>query len=105
MNWRRRALRDPLPLLAALIGLLLGGLALLQHRWLAAVGDAERARMRADAAARAEALARDLDRELTRAFLMLGLDPEAVHRGDLSSYATTYAAWLNYEIMILIIHK
>jgi len=50
----RRFLRDPLPLLAVLIGALLIGLALLQHRWLDAVSAAERTRMRASAAGRAE---------------------------------------------------
>ena len=78
---RRRFLRDPLPLLAVLIGALLIGLAVLQHRWLAAVSAAERTRMPATAAGRAEAFARDVDRELTRAFLMLGVDAAAVSSG------------------------
>ena len=55
-----RLLRDPLPLLAVLIGMLLAGLALLQHHWLAAVSAAERTRMRSSAAGRAEAFARDI---------------------------------------------
>jgi hypothetical protein len=90
---RRRFLRDPLPLLAVLIGALLIGLAMLQHRWLAAVSAAERTRMRASAAGRAEAFARDVDRELTRAFLMLGVDAAAVERGDEGTYARAFAAW------------
>ena len=89
----RRLLRDPLPLLAVLIGALLAGLALLQHRWLVAVSAAERTRMRASAAGRAEAFARDVDRELTRAFLMLGADGAAVERGDHETYARAFAAW------------
>ena len=89
----RRFLRDPLPLLAVLIGALLIGLALLQHRWLDAVSAAERTRMRASAAGRAEAFARDMDRELTRAFLMLGVDAAAVERGDDAAYARAFAAW------------
>ncbi|HEY8150800.1 MAG TPA: HAMP domain-containing sensor histidine kinase [Vicinamibacteria bacterium] len=89
----RRLLRDPLPLLAVLIGALLAGLALLQHRWLAAVSAAERTRMRASAAGRAEAFARDVDRELTRAFLMLGIDAAAVERSDHETYARAWAAW------------
>ncbi|HEU0107201.1 MAG TPA: HAMP domain-containing sensor histidine kinase [Vicinamibacteria bacterium] len=89
----RRLLRDPLPLLAVLIGALLAGLALLQHRWLAAVSAAERTRMRTSAAGRAEAFAHDLDRELTRAFLMLGVDAAAVERGDHETYAQAYASW------------
>ncbi len=89
----RRLLRDPLHVLAALIGALLLGLALLQHRWLSEVSVAERARMKASAAERAEAFARDLDREVTRAFLMLGLDAEAVSRRDFASYPAAFAAW------------
>ena len=89
----RRFLRDPLPLLAVLIAALLAGLALLQHRWLAAVSAAERTRMRSSAAGRADAFARDVDRELTRAFLMLGADGAAVERGDHESYARAFAAW------------
>jgi signal transduction histidine kinase len=90
---RRRWVRDPLPLLAVVIGALLAGLALLQHRWLSAVSVAERARMKASATGRAEALARDIDRELTRAFLMLGVDADAVDGGDHAGYARAYASW------------
>jgi signal transduction histidine kinase len=89
----RRASIDPLPLLAALIGVLLLGLALLQHQWLSEVSVAERARMKANAAERAEAIARDLDREVTRAFLMLGVEADAVRRRDLASYPEAFAAW------------
>ena len=89
----RRLLRDPLPVLAVLIGALLIGLAVLQHRWLSAVSAAERTRMRASAAGRADAFARDVDRELTRAFLMLGVDAAAVERGDDAAYARSFAAW------------
>src|SRR6185295_16040047 len=89
----RRFLRDPLPLLSVLIGALLIGLAVLQHRWLDSVSAAERTRMRASAAGRAEAFARDVDRELTRAFLMLGADAAAIDRGDDETYARAFAAW------------
>jgi signal transduction histidine kinase len=89
---RRSRSADPLPLLATLMALLLGGLALLQHRWLSAVSAAERARMKTSAAERARAFARDLDRELTLAFLMLGIDAEAA-AGDLSAYTATYREW------------
>jgi signal transduction histidine kinase len=90
---RRRWLRDPVPLLAAMIAALLLGLALLQHRWLSAVSVAERARMKANATGRAESIARDIDRELTRAFLMLGVDADAVERGDHAAYARAYGRW------------
>jgi signal transduction histidine kinase len=90
---KRRLLRDPVPLLAVLIAAALAGLAVLQHRWLSAVSAAERTRMRTSAAGRAEAFAHDLDRELTRAFLMLGVDAAAVERGDHETYARAYASW------------
>ncbi|HEV7502464.1 MAG TPA: hypothetical protein VGQ33_20750, partial [Vicinamibacteria bacterium] len=86
-----RRLRDPLPWLAVLIALLLTGLAVLQHQWLQAVSVAERARMKADASSRALALAHDLDRELTRAFLMLGADGEPV--SGFSGYPAAFRAW------------
>jgi signal transduction histidine kinase len=89
----RRLLRDPLPLLAAIVAVLLAGLAFLQHRSLASVSQAERARMKANAAGRAEAFARDLDREVTRAFLMLGADAEALDARDEAAYASTFARW------------
>jgi signal transduction histidine kinase len=89
----RRRLRDPLPWLAVLIALLLSGLAVLQHRWLQAVSVAERARMKADASARAVALAHDLDRELTRAFLMLGAEGDGGSAGDFSGYPAAFRAW------------
>ena len=90
---KRRLLRDPVPLLAVLIAAALAGLAVLQHRWLSAVSAAERTRMRTSAAGRAEAFAHDLDRELTRAFLMLGVDAAAVERGDHETYARAFARW------------
>ncbi|HYU42421.1 MAG TPA: HAMP domain-containing sensor histidine kinase [Vicinamibacteria bacterium] len=88
-----RFLRDPLPVLAVVIAMLLAGLAVLQHHWLAAVSAAERTRMRSSAAGRADAFARDVDRELTRAFLMLGVDGATVEGGDHETYARALSAW------------
>ena len=73
-----------LGLLAAALLLALGLLGALQYRWLREVADAQRSRMRADASARATALAQDFDREITRAFLMLPM--------DVSRDGTVYAA-------------
>ncbi|MGH9309114.1 MAG: sensor histidine kinase [Vicinamibacterales bacterium] len=59
---------------AALLGLI-ALLATLQYRWLGRISDAERERMTASLNARASALARDVDRELTLAFMLFQLDP------------------------------
>ena len=49
--------------------------------------------MRAGAQARADAFARDLDREVTRVFLRLPLDQEALDRRDFTRFAERYDAW------------
>lgn len=67
---RRPLLHLVLP--AALIALL-GVLATFQYRWLGQVSEAERERMRETLSARATTLAEDLDRELTRLFLLFQL--------------------------------
>lgn len=59
---------------AALLGLI-ALLATLQYRWLGRISDAERERMTASLNARAGALARDVDREVTLAFMLFQLDP------------------------------
>src|SRR5689334_4820664 len=89
----RRAWRDPLTWLAAVVAVLLAGLAALQQHWLGSVSEAERVRMKANAASRAEAFARDLDREITRAFLMLGADATALDVADDGAYARAFAHW------------
>src|SRR5262245_62490597 len=58
----------------ALLGLI-GVLASLQYRWLGRISDAERERMTATLAARANAFAQDFDRELTLAFLLFQVEP------------------------------
>jgi signal transduction histidine kinase len=73
-------------LLAAALLLALGLLGALQYRWLREVADAQRSRMQADATARVTALARDFDREITRAFLMLPMEVS----GDGTAYAARY---------------
>ena len=62
-----RRFRVPMFVIAgALLGLILL-LATLQYRWVGQVGEAERARLQAGARTRAEQLAQDFDREVTRA--------------------------------------
>ena len=59
---------------AALLGLI-ALLATLQYRWLGQVSAAERERMHANLATRADAFAQDFDREITRAYVTFQLDP------------------------------
>src|SRR5262245_17989469 len=68
----------------------LGTLGVLQYRWLRDVADAQKSRMRSDAAARAAAIGQDFDREITRAFLMLPLDAASVASRDAAAYAARY---------------
>ena len=70
----RRQVRVPMAVIAgALLGLI-ALLATLQYRWLGQISGAERERMKATLNARATAYAQDVDRELTRAYLLFQLD-------------------------------
>jgi signal transduction histidine kinase len=79
--------------LLALLLVLLAVLGGLQYRWSGELSEAERARMRAGAQTRAEAFARELDREVTRVFLRLPLDQEALGRRDFTRFAERYDGW------------
>ncbi|MET0554280.1 MAG: HAMP domain-containing sensor histidine kinase [Vicinamibacteria bacterium] len=79
--------------LLALLLVLLAVLGTLQYRWSGEISQAERVRMRAGAQARADAFARELDREVTRIFLRLPLDQEALGRRDFTRFAERYDAW------------
>lgn len=72
---------------------LLAVLAALQHRWLLAVAEAERRDLREAAAEKADAIARDVDRELTRAALELRLDAKAVAPGGGADFAARLDRW------------
>ena len=76
---RLAGLRPHRPLLLGAIALagLLAALAVLQYRWLGQVSEAEASRLRAGARARAERLARELDREIALAFVWLRADRDA----------------------------
>jgi signal transduction histidine kinase len=78
---------------AGALALLLVLLAALQYRWLGQVGEADAARLRAGASERAEQLARDFDREITRAFLWLQVDAEAARVRDGARFAPRWARW------------
>ena len=75
----------------ALLGLI-ALLATLQYKWLGRISDAEREHMRATLNTRASGFAQDFDGELTRAYLLFQVDPQA--NGDLESrMAVRYDRW------------
>ena len=87
----------PLPFSLVLGTLTLAGLlavlASLQYHWLGQVSRAEAERLREGARARAEQLARDFDREVTRAFLRLQVPASAIREEDWSAYADRHRQW------------
>lgn len=82
-SWRSRA--EGVALLAV-IGLLFA-LAVVQHRWLGAIAEAERRKLGEEATEKAAAIAQDVDRELTRVFLELRIDAKTLEAKDGSSFA------------------
>lgn len=68
---------------------LLAVLATLQYRWAGELSEAERGRLSAGARNRAEAMSREFDLEITRAFSGLAIGPEDPDAG----YAERYDAW------------
>ncbi|HQZ18810.1 MAG TPA: HAMP domain-containing sensor histidine kinase [Vicinamibacteria bacterium] len=82
-SWRARA--EGLALLAV-IGLL-GVLAVIQHQWLGAIAEAERRKLTEEATEKAAAIAAEVDRELTRAFLELRIDARMLESGKGSAFA------------------
>jgi signal transduction histidine kinase len=75
------------------LAVLVGGLAALQYRWLGQVSDAERDRMRASVRARATQVGETFDREITRAYFLLQLDPATREQRDWPAYAARVQAW------------
>ncbi len=72
---------------------LLVTLAVLQYRWIGQTSDGEHDKMREKARIAAENLSRDFDRELTRAFLQLLVDPVSFSKKDWNDYALRYERW------------
>jgi len=89
----KRLARAPAPVLLGVLVLLLAALATLQYRWAGELVEAERVRMQSGAKARAEAMARDLDREITRAVFRLQLDASLLESRDFSPYADRIDGW------------
>jgi signal transduction histidine kinase len=67
--------RPPMLAIAAAMLVLIAVLAALQYRWLGRISDAERERLTATLGARADACAKDFDRELALAYMLFQLDP------------------------------
>jgi signal transduction histidine kinase len=89
----RRDSRVPMFVIAgALLGLILL-LATLQYRWLGQISGAERDRMTSILNTRASAFAQDVDRELTRAYLLFQLDPMQQNEGVAAGLVTRYDRW------------
>lgn len=83
-----------LPLLVASLVVLLALLGILQYRWTGEVSEAERARLREGAAARAQQLAQEFDGELTKAMLWLLVDRDSLDPGGAERYAERYERWV-----------
>lgn len=79
--------------LAAAIGIVLIGLAILQFRWLGDVSAAERERMRASLQSRSSEVAQAFDGELTRVFVAFHVDGERLDADMVSAIGDAYARW------------
>ena len=89
----RRQFRVPMAVIAgALLGLI-ALLASLQYRWLGQISGAERDRMKATLNNRATAFAQDVDRELTRAYLMFQLDVIQAEQAPAAAMTARYDRW------------
>jgi signal transduction histidine kinase len=78
---------------AAILLLLLVVLATLQYRWLGAVSEAERDRMRTGLRTRASDFTREFDAEITRTFVAFHVDGEALAHDAGTTLAEAYARW------------
>lgn len=75
------------------LSVLLAGLAALQYRWLGQIGEADAARLRTSARTRAAQFARELDHEISLAFLWLPVGPVLVGSADPRNYAERFSGW------------
>src|SRR5512144_485756 len=89
----RRHFRLPMAVVASALLGLIALLATLQYRWLGQISGAERDRMKATLNTRAAAFAQDVDRELTRAYLLFQLDAIPQDQGPLAGITARYDRW------------
>ena len=82
-SWRSRA--EAFALLAVIA--LLAALAVIQNRWLDAIAQADRRKLNEEATEKAAAIAQEVDRELTRAFLELRIDSKLLEPKRGSEFA------------------
>src|SRR5579872_3641248 len=73
-----RVFRLPMFVIAAALLGLMALLATLQHRWLGRISDAEREHLTGTLNAQAKAFGEDVDRELTRAYLLFQVDASLI---------------------------
>jgi signal transduction histidine kinase len=79
--------------LPVVLALLLGGLAVMQYRWVGQLSIDERDRIREHLKSSADEFAEDFNRELTRAFFWLQIGPEVKHEEPPESDAQRYERW------------
>src|SRR4051812_41750826 len=89
----RGRFRVPMGVIAGGLLGLIALLATLQYRWLGQISGAERDRMKATLNTRATGYAQDVDRELTRAFLLFQLDAMQHDDGVVAGLTTRYDRW------------
>lgn len=80
-------------LLVILLAGLLATLGTLQYRWIGELSNDERERMRSSANVAAESLSREFDREITRVFLQLQIDPISYEKNFWDDYNSRYERW------------
>jgi signal transduction histidine kinase len=88
-----RVFRLPMFVIAAALLGLIALLATLQYRWLGQISGAERERMRATLYLRAKAFGEDVDRELTRAYLLFEVDASHDDRETAPEFMARYDRW------------
>ena len=89
-----RRSRPPLGLIVpAALAVLVVTLAVLQYRWLGQVSDAERERMKTTLMQRADAFARDFDREVLHLYLALQTESAGLAQHDWAPFARRYEIW------------
>lgn len=76
-----------------MLAILLATLGALQYRWIGEISRDERERMRRGANIAAENLSREFDREVTRLFLQLQIDPITYEKKSWDNYSLRYERW------------